>query len=70
MALVLYQENLYEGFLGASAKLPEPNDAEVFLGSDFAIDLERLLDLLRPTSWRSPGKGACTRRSKIVSRPR
>ena len=46
-ALVLYQENLYEGFLGASTKLPEPNDAEVFLGSDFAIDLERLLDLLR-----------------------
>ena len=46
-ALVLYQENIYQGFLGASVKLPEANDAELFLGSDFAIDLERLLDLLR-----------------------
>ena len=46
-ALVLYQENLYEAFLESSQELGEANESEVFLGSDFAIDLERLLDLLR-----------------------
>ena len=46
-ALVLYQENLYEAFLESSRELAEANESEVFLGSDFAIDLERLLDLLR-----------------------
>ena len=46
-ALVLYQENLYEAFLESSRELVEANESEVFLGSDFAIDLERLLDLLR-----------------------
>ena len=46
-ALVLYQENLCEAFLESSRELVEANESEVFLGSDFAIDLERLLDLLR-----------------------
>ena len=46
-ALVLYQENLYEAFLESSRELVEASESEVFLGSDFAIDLERLLDLLR-----------------------
>ena len=46
-AVVLYQENLHEAFLKNSRKLVEANEAEVFVGSDFTIDLERLLDLLR-----------------------
>ena len=46
-ALVLYQEHLCEVFLESSRELVEANESEVFLGSDFAIDLERLLDLLR-----------------------
>ncbi|MEE3199421.1 MAG: helicase-associated domain-containing protein [Planctomycetota bacterium] len=46
-ALILYQESLFEDFLGISTKLPRENEAEVFLGSDFVIDLERLLELVR-----------------------
>ncbi|MEE3181074.1 MAG: helicase-associated domain-containing protein [Planctomycetota bacterium] len=46
-ALILYQESLFEDFLGISAKLPRENEAEIFLGSDFVIDLERLLELVR-----------------------
>jgi len=46
-ALILYQESLFEDFLGISTKLPRENEAEVFLGSDFVIDMERLLELVR-----------------------
>lgn len=46
-ALILYQESLFEDFLGISAKLPRENEAEVFLGNDFVIDMERLLELVR-----------------------
>lgn len=46
-ALILYQESLFEDFLGISTKLPRENEAEIFLGSDFVIDFERLLELVR-----------------------
>ena len=46
-ALILYQESLFEDFQDASTRLSQENEVEIFLGSDFVIDLERLLELVR-----------------------
>ncbi len=56
-ALILYQEGVFDDFLSSATELPQANEAEVYLGSDFVIDLERLLELVRSDKLEVTQKG-------------